>query len=616
MLDFTSMNTEQLKAVMHREGNLLVLAGPGSGKTTVLLQRLRYQIEDCKEPPEGFLVITFTKAAAQSMERRFLSLISPEQYSVTFSTFHAFFYQILKRHTGIGPESFLSETEKQNLLIPILKQFHNQESPTEWLERFARFQNNLKEPLCADFFMEIYTAYQKKVKQLNKTDYDDMANRCLELFARHPKVLAQWQKRYRHILIDEFQDINPCQYEVIRAMAGKKQSVFAVGDDDQAIYGFRGSSPAFMQAFLQDFKPAAQIVLNQNYRSNQSIVAGSRKVIEENTLRIPKALISTARMTASGGETEALRLYGFEKAVEEYDFLAKKIEEYQRAECQSTECRSKGETEQIAVIVRTNAAAAEITRQLCKRRIPCYRKEQKKPLAEHFVFQDILAYLRFAAGSRERSSFLRICNKPERGIGREALDSSQVNLVKLCDYYLVEEGERQIRENIMGLQADLEKLQALPPFLAVNYIRKKIGYDRYLQRAAAEKGVEEKEYLQIADRILDYSKKYTDMSEFMERIQKEWSKEETAVTEEGQNVRVVVMTMHMSKGLEFDRVLLPDCNEGMIPKGKNLEPSELEEERRLFYVAMTRAKKTLDILYLTGTKQYPRRPSCFLKPLF
>ncbi len=586
-----------------------MLAGPGSGKTTVLLKRLQYLIECCGAKPESFLVITFTKAAAQSMEQRFLLSTSPKRYPVIFSTFHSFFYQILRRHSGIRPDSFLSETEKINLLLPILNQYQNQESPIVWLERFSRFKNAWKDQeaekdkFCVDSFMDIYEAYEQSVKRQNKTEYDNLAYGCLELFVKYPQVLAEWQRKYRYIFMDEFQDINGIQYDVMKKLAQNNSQVFAVGDDDQSIYGFRGSNPDIMKEFMKDFQPVTQLVLSQNYRSNSGIVSGSRKVIAENTNRIPKDL-QAVEVTA----TQTVQIYSFATAKEEYDFLAEKIKEYENLENGTQSKKSKPVKGKMAVIVRTNALAKEIDRQLRQRQIFCQIQGRRIPLSEHFVVQDILAYLQFAKEKMERKYFLQIRNKPNRGIGREALDMPEVRLDQLLTYYKT---QPEILKNVLKLWRELETIRELPLFLAINYIRKKTGYDRYLIQRAMEEREEKEKYLEIADRLQQESKQYTDLQEFWAHLKKDWSEPEA--DECTSNIRI--LTMHMAKGLEFERVFLPDCSEGIVPKGKNLKQSELEEERRLFYVAMTRAKKTLDILYLTGTKQYPRHPSLFLKPL-
>lgn len=594
MLDFTSMNQEQRNAVQHPEGNLLVLAGPGSGKTAVLINRLLYRIECGRENPEGFLVITFTKAAARSMEQRFRLLSSGRSYSIAFSTFHSFFYQILKRHAGIGPDSFLTEAEKHNLLLPILQQFQNQEPPAQWLERFGRYQNNGEDCLDQESFMPVFQAYQEAIRQRNKTDFDDMAGQCLELFSKCPKICKEWAERYPHILIDEFQDINVKQYQVIQALGQRGSTVFAVGDDDQSIYGFRGSNPNLMRAFLKDFVPAGQITLFQNYRSHPDIVYSSRKVIEENRNRIPKDL-----KPVKDGGGRAVRIHSFAAAEEEYDFLERTVKAYAK----NTE---RGE---IAIIARTNALAAEIQRQLSKRQVLCRTQGRNKTLWEHFVVQDILSYLKFAKEKPERSLFLQIRNKPDRGIGREALTEEKIDWEGLCRFY---EKVPQTVKKIQLLQKEIQEIKRLPLFLAINYIRKKIGYDRYLQEKAGQDKKDGKTYAAIADKLQEYSRQFPDWKEFQVRLKQDFAKEEEGGGAEG---TIRILTMHMSKGLEFERVILPDCNEGTIPKGRSLRCEELEEERRLFYVAMTRAKKTLDILYLTGTEQYPRQSSQFLRPI-
>lgn len=601
MLDFTGISKEQEEAVRHRGEHLLVLAGPGSGKTFTLLCRLQYLIEDCGVPPEKILVITFTKAAVQSMEKRFLVNTSQHNYPVTFTTFHSFFYRILKPVFGLRPDCFISETEKQDLLIPVLNQFQNREAPEIWLERFSKYRNTFEEPPGVEAFHEIYSAYDKRRKKCSRIDYDDMAVQCRELFLTSPDILKQWQNRYRYILIDEFQDINRCQYEIVYLLAGEEQEIFAVGDDDQSIYGFRGSDPSLMKQFCVDFRPVKRMLLVKNYRSTGEIVSMSRKVIDENKARVSKELVSAK----DGGDGESFRILSFPDEKEEYDFLSEEIRKYRKED--------RTGKEKIAVILRTNAAVCEVTKQLKIRNIFCRQKKKRKRFYDHFIVRDILSYLQFATGNRERKYFLHFCNIPDRGIRREYLLSDKISFEELLKN---EELTSDEKEKVRELERDLSVISGLPPFLAVNYIRKKMGYDHFLSGKASVYRENIDKYIKIADRVQEISKNFRkpeDMLSGMEKACEECDKIRDE-DPEWENP-VYVMTMHMSKGLEFDRVFLPDCNEGKIPGGKNLSPENLEEERRLFYVGMTRAKKTLDIIYLTGTKQYPGFPSSFLNPV-
>ncbi len=595
-----SFNEAQKEAVTHGEGPLLVLAGPGSGKTKVITARTLFLIEEKGIPPEHILVITFTKAAALSMQQRFHQL-SGRHYPVSFGTFHACFYHILQTSRLFDSYQILNETQKIHLLIPILKKYIAKEDEErlhdlvqDMISAVSSYKNTGNSAEAGlklsdkyrSFFETMFSEYEQIRKKKKWMDFDDMVYECSRLLERNPQMLSYWQGRYRAILIDEFQDINPMQYKVLKQLTGADTQVFAVGDDDQAIYGFRGSSPDCIRDFLEDYG-AEQIILQNNYRSHKAIIRAAFLVIGENKNRILKPMQKACCKSAEGG----VKHMAFGNREEQYRYLVERL----------NDCRGK----QCAVLFRTNTYMQAFALRLLREGIPYVMKERESSIYEHFVAQDIMAYMRLAHCGYSRADFLRIMNKPFRGMDREA-------------FYWGKADSGHLEEQ-------LEHLKTMPLHLGVRYICKGIGYEKYLHRLAQEKNAEYQDWCLVCDILIQDASCYETFpqwqcaqKEIKEGREKGKAVPENRITQESKNGRkepVCLMTAHGAKGLEFDSVWIPDCNEKVYPHGSVMEEKECEEERRLFYVAMTRAKENLELLYLIGTKERPRFPSRFLNPL-
>lgn len=660
MPDLRRMNHAQREAVTWGEGPLLLLAGPGSGKTFTITNRILYLLEQ-GVPPEKILVITFTKEAAVSMQRRFRRM-SDKFYPVNFGTFHSVFYHILQESGGFRHLKLLSDSEKKNLLFPILKQFARQSEETTLQAQFREdaakilaaisFYKNTGEPdraaskmpLCwRDSFREIFAAYCGAAQRAEGMDFDDMLFACRQMLERREDVRNYWQNRFSHLLIDEFQDINFTQYEIIRLLAPKHHSIFAVGDDDQSIYGFRGSRPDIMRRFTEEFG-AGRLLLNLNYRCRKEIIDASLAVISENRERFPKKLQAAQRVqgvgnaqadesvqsslhvqqdvrgvrqdavvgdTAGTGES-AVTVRAFRDREEESGYLAERLRKWRE--------RHGEDEERCAVLFRTNASMQAAAVRLRRGGIPFLMKERPKSIYEHFIVKDIMAYLLLAQGDWKREHFLRIMNRPVRYIGREAVGEGRT-IKEMIQYYddscCTEEQRRRIQEGLELLQRQLVCLKTMPPGLAVTYILKAVNYESYLRTLA----VGQRERSEEWEELLDWLK--TDAAGF--QSVKAWLEAQTAYTaglgkrprgsEEEGGEKIRLMTVHAAKGLEFHTVLIPDCNERMFPHGNMPDKEQVEEERRLFYVAMTRAKESLELLYLVGDSQRSRLPSRFLNPL-
>lgn len=670
MLDLSKLNEAQRKAAAFGEGPLLVLAGPGSGKTFTITQRIFYLLFEKKIPPEQILVITFTQEAAKSMQQRFLKL-SDQIYPVNFGTFHSLFYHILKEARVISGHSLLSNRQKINLLLPILRTFYKerlsaaqqqdrgsndsmQEEALQILSAFGFLKNTGDQdaaaskmmPVWQPYFEELFQSYERAVKSTGAIDFDDMLYECLKLLKQNRQIRSCWQNRFAHILIDEFQDINPVQYEIIKLLSKPPCNIFAVGDDDQAIYGFRGSKPACIQQFVKEYQ-AKQLLLNVNYRSYEEIVEASLLVISENKERFVKALeaspehkrmplptggiLENSRNTAHS-RTDAVKIWGYESREAQYEALAELLcaanepcpaEQMDRTEAEMTSC---------AVLFRTNTLMQIFASHLKKRGVPYEMKEKPQSIYEHFIVKDILAYLKYAreaygkpaAGSgslREespRALLLRIINKPSRYIEREALLGEGNSLKKVISFYekQLPDGrmQRKIAE-LKRLEKHMQYLENAPLRAAVLYIRKAVGYDRYLKACAGGSQDKLAQWQELLAWLCEDAAGYESVEAWAEAMGQEKETAPEAASQKHENA-VQLMTVHASKGLEFDRVYLPDCNENVFPHGHMPDTAACEEERRVFYVAMTRAKKSLRLLFVTGTKERLRLPSRFLNPLW
>lgn len=657
MPDLSKLNDAQRRAVTWGEGPLLVLAGPGSGKTTVIVNRILYLLER-GVPPESVLVITFTRDAALSMQQRFRNT-SEKTQPVVFGTFHSVFYHILRESCDIRQRNLLTESQKKHIMISLLKQYAAQEEEPcaarreafgsvqtaegATLQKNAGFDGNLSDEaeklLCAvslykntgDFgraeklapsgrrgmFQKILRDYREAVKRAGALDFDDMIYECARLLQEREEIRKQWQKRFSHILIDEFQDCNPMQYETLKLMSGEPHSIFAVGDDDQSIYGFRGACPDILRRFAEEFH-GGRILLNINYRSRDRIVRDSLAVIEENKNRFPKQLRAAERRTAREEEdVGSVRILAFEKREQQYAYLCEQMKIWHE--------RHGADGKRCALLFRTNSYMQGVAVRLSCAGIPYVMKEKGKSIYEHFIVRDIMAYLLLASGEWRREHLLRVLNKPARYVSREAVGDGR-SIREMIVWYRTDAGFgtgsgagcRRAVEALEEMERRMKYLSRLSPALAVNYVLKGMHYEACLQNAARKNPEKLTEWGELLEWLKEDAGRFSDVREWC-RAQEEYTQkmQEKGVsprqeTEEG---AIRLMSIHGSKGLEFDRVLVPDCNEHVFPHGNLPDGETVEEERRIFYVAMTRAKENLELLYLTGDKARPRLPSRFLNPL-
>lgn len=602
----------QTEAVTHGKGPCLVLAGPGSGKTLTIVNRMKYLIEEQKVRPEEILVITFTKYAATEMKNRFINLMGSKKLPVTVGTFHGIYYGILKWAYRFGPQNILSEEEKYQLIRHVVNQQENIEifDEEDFLQEIAteigKIKNNrldietYKSTKCnAGAFRDIYRQYEEERKKERKIDFDDMLVLCYELFSARADILKMWQEKFQYILIDEFQDINQVQYDVIKMLSAPQNNLFAVGDDDQSIYGFRGADAKLMFQFKKDFPGAKQILLDINYRSTSNIVENALKVIGHNEVRFDKAIRADKQAGAS------LHVQEVRDPVEEGSYILDEIQE---------RIRSGVKPEEIAVLFRIHTDARPLVEGLLERQIPFQMREHMPNIYNHFIAKDIRTYFKMALGSRERQDFLQIMNRPKRYIGRDSLSGRNVSFEDLRKFYCDKEW---MQDRADQFEWDLKMLVKMAPYAAIQYLRKRIGYDDFLREYAKERKINAGDLFEVMAELEEAARPYATLEEWFTHVEEytntlKLREKKKELNHEG----VRLMTMHAAKGLEFDTVYIIEANEGQVPYKKALKEQGIEEERRLFYVAMTRAKELLKIVYVKTKNGKETSPSRFVDELF
>ena len=603
-------NEAQTQAIQHTDGPCLVLAGPGSGKTLTIVNRVKYLIEKQKVRPEEILVVTFTRFAAAEMKSRLCLVMGKRDLPVTVGTFHGIYYGILKWAYRMNQENILSETEKYQILCGVINKermeiFDEEDFIQDIAAEIGKVKNNriplgefVSEKCSADAFRNIYRNYEQHRKELKKIDFDDMLVLCYELFRSRPDVLAQWQKKFRYVLIDEFQDINRIQYDVIRMLAQPENNLFVVGDDDQAIYGFRGADSELMLGFGKDYPNAKQILLGMNYRSTANIVQNSLKLIENNVERYSKKL----EANREGGS--CLHIQEVKDPVEEAEYV---LEEIQK-------CKENGiKEEEIAILFRVHTDARAVVEAMVERKIPFQMKEHLPNIYEHFIAKDIMAYFRLATGARHRQDFLQIMNRPKRYLGRDSVAGAKASFEDMRKFYCDKDW---MIDRIDQFEWDVKMLMKMAPYAAIQYIRKRIGYDDFLKEYAFTHQINRSDLNEVLAEIEEAAKAFSSVEEWFAHVE-EYT--ETLKVKEKERNRprpgVRLMTIHASKGLEFKQVFLIAANEGRIPYQKAKTDKEIEEERRLFYVAMTRAKDFLKICYVKIKNGKEVAPSRFVDEL-
>lgn len=606
-------NKSQIQAISHMDGPAMVLAGPGSGKTTVITHRIKNLIEKAEVRPENILVVTFTKATAISMQKRFSTLMNGGKgQPVTFGTFHSVFYKILRKSRRYEATDILSERQKTDYIREIIGRYGiSSNDISELSQNIINDIGNIKgnmlnaqeyEPSCCkkEDFIKVYNAYNLELKRDGKMDFDDILRECYLLLCENHTILEQWRELYKYILIDEFQDINRIQMNIIELLASPLNNIFVVGDDDQSIYGFRGARPEIMIEFKDYYPEAELIVLDVNYRSTQSIINVAGRVIENNKTRLDKCA------HANNDKDFQPDIRKFRNQVEELKFVVSKIKEYENQGISLSE---------MAILVRNNSQIQEISSFLKNRKIEAESGKHRSNIYNGMVAKDILSYVRGALkfdGTYFNEDLIYVLNKPQRYISRQVVLSVNMNISAVRRIYS--------KNNIDSFLFHIEMIRKLPPQAALSYIRKGAGYEEYLRLYAIENNIPMSGLLKQLEQLVQECSKFNTLEQWINSIDSAQNSEgqnfgKKSSGEGGTNNRINIMTMHGSKGLEFKAVFIVDANQGIIPTSKALRERDFEEECRLFYVAITRAIDYLNVYAVEERLGCPIEVSMFVEEM-
>ncbi|MBE0688709.1 MAG: UvrD-helicase domain-containing protein [Anaerolineae bacterium] len=621
------LNPQQRAAVSAGDGPVLVQAGPGSGKTRVLTHRIAYLCQERRVYPDQIVAVTFTNKAAGEMRERSEQLMSGKLDGLQIGTFHAICARILRReadNTPYGREYAIYDTDDQiSVMKQVLAELNvdvKKFTPGRVLNAVSGAKNELIAPeyyAPVDYFGEIvhraYPLYQQILVNNNAMDFDDLLMQTVFLLRDNDEVNAKYQRRFQHVLVDEFQDTNQAQYQLVRMFAAPQENVFVVGDEDQGIYAFRGADYRNVMQFRNDYPEAQVILLEQNYRSTQIVLDAARAVIDKNLHRTPKALFTDRQ----GGAF--ISLYEAYNEGEEATYVAEKIRELIRRE---------GYTwKDFAIMYRTNAQSRALEDAMVATHIP-YRLVGGVGFYKRQEIRDLLAYLRLINNPNDTVSFRRIVNVPGRGIGKKSIETFHAWAGQLGDGYGVALGQmmqgvtspltsRAARSlvDFGHMLSDWREIAAQGDLSALfDAIVTSVGYIGYLGEISDrdEQVTERIENVQELRNIIT-AKKDLALGDFLEEVS---LVAEVDTLADEQNT-VTLLTLHSAKGLEFPIVFITGLEDGLLPHSRSLnEADAMAEERRLMYVGLTRAKDRLFLTYVFRRMMYgesiPSVPSRFL----
>lgn len=604
----------QINAIKHDEGPAAVFAGPGSGKTLVLVERIFYLVYTLHVSPKNILVITFTRAAAKQMKERFFQK-NEKHLPIVFKTFHAFFYQILSQSISHKNIKIITSKEKTDILNMIaIEVFSSREDNIDLLEQLSLFISKRKDEegqkektsvFSKEEENKILQIYEEEKNKIKKNDFVDLVYLCFEELIKNSRFLEQIRMQFLYVLIDEFQDITPTQYEIIKIIIKKTKNIFIVGDEDQSIYRFCGSRSDCMKQFLFDFPNAKIYLLEDNFRSSKIIVQKAEKLIKNNKNRIEKNILSKCKQEGK------FEIIGFLSREEEEQYIIEKIINWEE------EAKGKKDNElikSIAVIARTKSSMRRLQSRFRNNHILVESKQKEENSLQCQIVKDIYAYLNFAKNGYMREDLLKILNKPMRYIRSNIFRNEKVIFEEVLLYI---KGNMYIEKRIKKLMFQMNLIKKMSVSGAIHFIRAVIGYDIYLEELASVKNESSKEWFKELDLLEESTRTCTCLNQFEEFIKSDYlnnlcDRKQMKIFYDS-FLKVEILTMHAAKGLEFDCVFIMDVNEGNIPHPKALKKLEIEEERRLLYVAITRAKKEAYLLYIDGNENDRHIKSRYIK---
>ena len=624
-----SLNPTQLDAVKHTEGPLLILAGAGSGKTRVLTHRVAYILEQGLAAPEEILAITFTNKAAGEMKDRVALLVGPDSRKMWVSTFHAFCARILRVHAeklGYRREFTIYDGGDQVRLVKRciieLDKDPKRFNPRSFQAQISAAKNVLMTPddylrstegYIAENIAEVYDLYQKRLYENNAMDFDDLIMQAVALLEIFPEVRERYQRRFKYIHVDEYQDTNHAQYRLVNILAAAHRNLCVVGDDDQSVYSWRGADIRNILEFERDYPEARVVKLEQNYRSTQTILDAANAVVANNASRKPKELWT------AGHQGERIRVY---TAVDEYAEARFVVSEIHRL------VGSGASPRDVAVFYRTNAQSRALEDVLVREGVP-YQIVGGVRFYERAEIKDAMAYLSVISNPADAGALERIINVPKRGLGATSVARLQEHARRngISLYEALAEADvvdlmgaarkacRAVRDLFEGWRVAAREVSSVE---LIGAVLDESGYRAELE---AENTVEAESRLENLEELINAAREYErfDPEPTLEGFLQEqalYSDQDTLSTEGGQ---VALMTLHNAKGLEFDHVFVVGMEEGTFPHARSLDEQNLEEERRLCYVGITRARETLTLSYAKlrsnwGEREY-QMPSRFLSEI-
>ena len=599
-MELNSLNDKQKEAVLYNEGPLLIIAGAGAGKTKTLTTKIAYLIENEKVAPYNILAITFTNKAAKEMKDRLYLLIGDLAKKVQVSTFHSFGLKLLRENYDLlgYDKNFVIMDSDDSLTVvkKIIKDMGYDPkiyNPRAIRNKISGCKNEMMSPTTYERYAvsdyekvvcEVYKKYDTKLQKNNSVDFDDLLLLPIKLFREFPVALEKYQNLYKYILIDEYQDTNEAQYILTKTLSARNRTITVVGDDSQSIYSFRGANYKNILNFEKDYKDAKTILLEENYRSTSTILDAANQVIKNNKQRKDKNLWT------SRGEGEKIKYYRAYNERDEAQYVIRKIKEL---------VNRNTEYKDIAVLYRTNAQSRVLEEEMLKENMP-YRVIGSFYFYSRKEIKDLIAYLRLIHNSKDNVSLLRVINTPKRGIGLKTIDNltEKADLFGTSIYDAIDNGKelefKKVIEKLKEISSDLTLTELIDKVLDASGLRQDLESEKTLE---AEVRLENLEEFKSITKAFEEKEGLISLEDFLLEISLVSDVEEY---KDDPN-RISLMTVHSVKGLEFNHVFVVGMEEGIFPHMNSLmENSELEEERRLCYVAITRAK---DDLHLVNAKR-------------
>lgn len=600
-------NKGQQEAINTVDGQLLVIAGPGSGKTTTMINRIGHMINDCHIDPANIMMITFTKAAADEMRIRYIMKYGPAE-GILFSTIHSLCWRILRFYANYDKDQVLQEYETKAFFYDAVKKdfsINDKEAfVTNMVTQMTAIKNNMIRPedyiptdIKPEKFQHYYNAYEKHKKDIGKIDFDDMQILAMNFLKSHKDIMLRLRQQFKYIMVDEYQDTNLIQRNIIYMISGPEGCLSVVGDDDQSIYSFRGSRPSLLLNFTKDFPKAKVVYLDINYRSLPNIVERSQNLIRHNHERFEKNLKS---FRTDGEGSVFLR-----------SFDDREAQMIGLTECIQKDLKGGIPEKEIAVLYRTNQQSERVADALLQKNLPFYSNDTFRCKYEHWIYRDIWAYHRLAEGCPERGDIFQVINHPNRYLSKECAFCGLDQEAMIQAAIKGKNEDWKIDSAILNVQRFFTLLKTMKGKAPAACMESMKGYqyNKYLEDYEYE---DTTTLLEIWDQLAKEASKCLTWYEWERYAQGYVSEMKASLSrKEG----VCLSTMHKAKGLEWKKVYIIDAINGINPFAKASAPEQEEEERRLFYVAVTRAKDSVDILTYDRNGAKKVKPSPYIQEL-